>query len=176
MSSERRVFFALWPSGRQREALRDTISPAVSSVEGDALFRGDWHVTLLFIGALHQARLPALWRAAAEIEVQPLRVRFDRLDFWARPKIACLTAAAVAPELQHLVDDLEAAVRPLGIEPEARVYRPHITVARRVRAFTPEPLARPVTLEWSGFELMESLGSGHGAHYRPLKQELLHDS
>lgn len=174
--SERRLFFALWPSDRQREELRDTISAAASAVEGRTVYRGDWHVTLVYIGAFPEERLPELQRVAANVEVRPFRIRFDRLDFWARPKIACLTAVAVAPELQALVEALEAGVRPLGIEPENRTYRPHITITRHARAFTPEPLARPVTLEWSGFELVESVSAGRGATYRPLKQGLPPDS
>jgi 2'-5' RNA ligase len=176
VESEKRIFFALWPSDRQREELRDTISPAVSNVEGKVIYRGDWHVTLVFIGDFPEARLDELREATAPIVVRPFRMRFDRLDFWPRPKIACLTTASVAPELMALVADLEAAVRPLGIEVEDRRYRPHITVARRVRAFTPEPLARPVTLEWSTFELMESVSTGRGVEYRPLKQRLPRDS
>lgn len=174
--SQRRVFFALWPSERQREELRDTVKAAVSTVEGRAVDRSNWHVTLLFIGDFPETKLPALGEAAAAVRVEPVRVRFDRLEFWARPRLACLTATAVAPQLQALVDDLGAAVEPLGVEPESRTYRPHITLVRRARAFPAEPLAQPVTLEWSGFELMESVSGTRGVQYRPLKQELLRDS
>lgn len=174
--ADRRVFFALWPSERQREELRDTVKAAVSTVEGRAVDRSNWHVTLLFVGEFPEAKLAALHEAAEAVRVAPFRMRFDRLEFWARPRLACLTATAVAPELQALVDDLGAAVEPLGVEPERRTFRPHITVVRRARAFTAEPLAQPVTLEWSGFELVESVSGTRGVQYRPLKQELLRDS
>lgn len=176
MVSDRRVFFALWPTDRQRDELRNTISPAVSTVEGTMIYRGDWHITLVFIGSVPDAHVAALQQLTRAIEVEPFRLRLDRLEFWARPKVACVTPTATPPALERLVDKLEGTLRPLGFELEDRVYRPHITVARRVRAFTPEPLARPVTLEWSSFELMESVSTSRGVQYRPLKQELLHDS
>lgn len=170
------MFFALWPDDRQRDELRNTISPAVSGVEGTIVYRGNWHITLVFIGSVPDARLAALQQLTSAVDVERLRLRLDRLEFWARPKVACVTPTAIPESLEHLVAKLEGALRPLGFESEDRVYRPHITVARRVRAFAPEPLARPVTLEWSSFELMESVSTGRGVQYRPLKQELRHDS
>lgn len=48
--ADRKLFFALWPSHRQRELLRDTINPVLSAIEGSTVDRRNWHVTLVFIG------------------------------------------------------------------------------------------------------------------------------
>ncbi len=167
---DKRLFFALWPSERQREALRDPVKSAVSNVEGQAVHRGNWHVTLVFVGQFPEQKIPALQEATAAIEVEPFRLRFDRLDYWARPKIACLLSATVPPELAALASRLQAATAEFGVPPEEHVYRPHITVARHARSFLAEPLAQPVMLEWAGFELMESVSSSNGVQYYPLKQ------
>jgi 2'-5' RNA ligase len=156
--------------------MRDLIGPAVSSVEGDTVYRGNWHVTLVFIGDVAEERLAELMYAAEQVRAEPFRIRFDRLDFWPRLKIACLTASSVPPQLDSLVSALERELEPVGVASEARVYRPHITVARRARAFAAEPLARSLTLEWSAFELMESVSGSRDVRYRPLKQWLLSDS
>lgn len=176
MADEHRLFFALWPNDRQREALRDPIKAALSPVEGRAVYRGNWHVTLVFVGGVSTPGMHAAHGATADIRVEPFRLRFDRLEYWARPKIACLLATAVPPELTRLVDNIEAALKGLGYEPEERVFRPHITVARNARPFTPEPLAQPVTLEWSGFELVESRRGARGPEYSPVKQQLRRNS
>lgn len=168
--AERRLFFALWPDDRQREALRDPVKAALTPVEGRFVERGNWHVTLVFLGAFPETQIAGLQEAVGAIEVEPFRLRFDRLDFWARPKIACLAAATVPPELATLVSRLEIAAADFGHRPEDRAFRPHITIARNARPFTPEPLAQPVTLAWSGFELMESESSVRGVRYSPLKQ------
>ena len=166
----RRLFFALWPDHRQRERLRDVINSVAKSVEGQPVDRRNWHVTLAFIGAFPEHRVPFLLERAAKIQVEPFRLNFDRLEYWPRPRVASLTAATVPAELQALVDALNSVLRDAGIEPEERVYRPHITVVRRARAFTTERLAQRTSTEWSSFELMESVSGPGGVSYVPLKQ------
>jgi 2'-5' RNA ligase len=157
----KRLFFALWPDHRQRERLRDVVNSVVKTVEGQPVDRRNWHITLVFIGAFPEHRVPFLLERAAEIRVEPFRLNFDRLEYWPRPRVASLTAATVPPELLALVDALNDVLLDAGIEPEERVYRPHITVVRGARAFATERLAQRTSSEWSSFELMESL-SGPG--------------
>jgi 2'-5' RNA ligase len=160
----------LWPSHRQRELLRDRINPVLSSVEGNAVERQNWHVTVVFIGDFPEDKLRGLMAAVEFIEPGEIRLRFDSLSFWQRPKIACLHAKTVPPELERLVLSLQRALIPFGYAPETRVYRPHITVARKVRAFQEIRLARPIELTWSGFELVESVSVRGGVQYHPVKQ------
>ncbi|MEX2124501.1 MAG: RNA 2',3'-cyclic phosphodiesterase [Woeseia sp.] len=167
---DRRLFFALWLSDRQRELLRDTLRPVLTSVEGAVVDRRDWHVTLVFIGAFPDEQIPFLQAAAGEIEPEPIRLRFDRLDFWQRAKVATLMPRAVPPALEALVRSLEKTLEAFDVKAEDRLYRPHITVARRARNFETVPLTRPVDLEWQDFDLMESVSGPSGARYRPLKQ------
>lgn len=166
----KRLFFALWPDHRQRDRLRDVITSVSKTVEGRAVDRRNWHVTLVFIGAFPEHRVPYLLERAAEIPVEPFRLNFDRLEYWPRPRVASLSAAMVPPELQALVDSLNAVILDLGLKPEDRNYRPHITVARSARAFTTERLTQRVTTEWSSFELVESVSGPGGVSYSPLKQ------
>ena len=168
--ADKRLFFALWPDDRQRDHLRDVIRPLVNSIEGKLVDRWNWHVTLVFIGAFPEENVPRLLQAVSRIECEPFRLRIDRLNYWARPKIASLQAMSVPDELARLKSELEGALLPLDIQPEQHTYRPHITLARNARSFETQALARPVELHWSGFELMESESTTRGVHYRPLKQ------
>ena len=168
--ADKRLFFALWPSDRQRDQLRDTINPTMSSVEGVAVDRRNWHVTLVFIGDFPEERIPGLMSAVQVINPGDIRLRFDRLSFWQRPKVAVMQTVTVSPELQRLVTSLEQALLPFGFTPQDRVYRPHITVSRKVRAFPEIRLARPIELQWSGFELVESRSVRGEINYTPLKQ------
>ena len=166
----KRLFFALWPDHRQRERLRDVVGSVAKTVEGRAVDRRDWHVTLVFVGPFPENRVPYLLQQAAQIEVEPFRLNFDRLEYWPRPKVASLCAATVPPEMQRLVDSLNGVLLDLGLKPEDRNYRPHITVVRNARSFTTERLSQRVTTEWSGFELVESVSVPGGVNYVPLKQ------
>ena len=168
--STKRIFFALWPDDRQRDRLRDVISPLAKLVEGQVVYRGNWHVTTAFIGNFPEADIPALLARAAVIEFEPFRLRFDRVEFWPRPKVASLVASTVPPELQRLVDAQNAVLADFGVPVEDRTYRPHITVVRRARPFETQRLAQPAVMEWAGVELVESVSQPGGATYRPLKQ------
>lgn len=166
----KRLFFALWPNDRQRDRLRDVITAVAKTVEGRAVDRRSWHVTLAYLGEFPEEQVPDLLARAGEIEVEPFRLTFDRLEFWPRPKIACMAAATVPAELETLVASLHGLMQDVGLVPEDRTYRPHITVVRNARPFATERLSQRETTEWSGFELVESVGGPGGATYRPVKQ------
>jgi 2'-5' RNA ligase len=170
--SVRRLFFALWPDDSQREALRNQIGPLIRQVEGRPVPRGNWHVTLAFIGSFPEPRIRELLAASRELRVEPFRLRFDRLAYWQRPRIASLQAVAVPAALERLVADLGDVMRRFDVEPEAATYRPHVTLVRAARPFEALVLARPLELTWSGFELVESRSLPDGVRYYPLKQEL----
>ena len=168
--ADKRLFLALWPDDRQRNNLRDVFRPILSNVEGRAVDRRNWHVTLVFIGNLAEEQVPELLIKCAHVDVEPFRLRFDKLSFWPRPKIACLQAMTVPDPLKQLKADLETMLMPFGVEPEEHDYRPHITAVRAAKPFEAESLARPVEMHWSGFELVESEPAPGGAQYRPIRQ------
>jgi len=168
--STKQLFFALWPDSRQRDRLRDVINSVAKTVEGRPVDRRSWHITLPYIGEFDESRIPEIQELASEIEVDPFRLGFDRLEFWARPKVACLVAATVPTELEQLVASLNWVLQKVGVTPEDRTYRPHITVVRNARSFVTERLPQRATTEWSSFELMESQSGPGGVSYIPLKQ------
>ncbi len=170
LMSVKRIFFALWPNDRQREQLRKVISPAAKLVEGEAVYRGSWHVTLAFIGDYPEYLVHNIQSATAEIEFEPFRTRFDKAEYWPRPKIAVLATQSVPAELERLVTALNGVLSDAGIEPESRTFRPHITIVNKARPFETQRLAQPALVEWSGFELVESVSGPRGVTYRPLKQ------
>ena len=168
--ADKTLFFALWPSERQRELLRDTINPVLTTVEGTAVDRRNWHITLVYVGTFPEERIPGLLAAVDIIEPGNIRLRFDRLTFWQRPKVACLDVMTIPPELDRLVRSIEQALLPFGYTPQERTYRPHITAARKVRTFPQVRLTRAVELQWSDFELVESISIRGEVQYRVLKQ------
>jgi 2'-5' RNA ligase len=168
--SSKRLFFALWPAEQQRERLHDAIDPVVGLVDGSPVHRGNWHVTLVFIGKFSERLIPELQADAATIAVEPFRLCFDRLEFWKRPKAACLVAGTVPPELRRLVTSLNNMVADFGVRIEKRQFLPHITVVRGARFFEQQRLAQTAATEWSDFELIDSVSQPGGSTYRPLKQ------
>jgi 2'-5' RNA ligase len=166
----RRLFFALWPDMRQRDRMRNFISPVARLVEGKATDRHNWHVTLAYIGEFPEARIDELHEARMAVNVEPFRLRFDRLEFWPRPKIAALVAATVPAELEQLMEDLKGRIFAAGVELEQRTYRPHVTVVRNARQFETQRLAQSAVIEWDSFKLIESISEPGGVIYRPVDQ------
>ena len=168
--STKRLFFALWPDDRQRDSLRNAISPVAKLVEGSAVYRGNWHVTLAFVGDFEDRLIPDLKEAAGAILFEPFRMRFDRCEYWPRPRVAVLAAQTVPPALEHLVESLNLVLKDFGVAVDERRYRPHITVVQRARQFETQRLAQAAVVEWQGFELIESVRTHGQRSYHPLKQ------
>ncbi len=168
--SDKRIFFALWPDDPQREQLRNTIRPIVQAIEGTAVHRGNWHVTLAFVGEYPERLISELQTAAAAIPFEPFRSSFDKAEYWAQAKVAVLTPTSISPELERLVGALNKLMTDAGLVVPTRVYRPHITIAKRVRRFETRRLAQAARVEWSGVELVESVSAPGGSSYNPLKQ------
>jgi 2'-5' RNA ligase len=162
------LFFALWPDDRQRDRMRDFIAPVTKLVDGRAVERREWHVTLVYIGDIDVAYIPELQESARAIKFEPFRLRLDRMEFWPRPKIAAMVPSMIPPELGKLVEDLSGIVFAAGVETQQRVYRPHVTVARNARPFETERLPQSAMIEWSSFELIESTRERGSMNYRPL--------
>jgi 2'-5' RNA ligase len=166
----KRIFFALWPSEKQRQKIDAAIGPYKNVLDGKWTLRSNWHVTLVFIGGFPADDIPALQTAAGNVRSQNIELEFDRIDFWKRSKIMCLQADFVPNPLLELVKSLESAAKPFGFRPEKRPYRPHMTIARKARFFEAITLAQPLRLQWSGFHLVESHSTPAGVQYKPLKQ------
>ena len=152
--------------------MRDFISPVARQVEGRAVDRRNWHVTLAYIGEFPEKRIVELHEIRQAIRFEPFRLRWDRLEFWPRPKIAALVPATVPQELDHLVEDLKGRIFAAGVNPEdQRAYRPHVTVVRNARTFEAQRLAQSALTEWSSFELVESISELGETTYRPLVKD-----
>jgi 2'-5' RNA ligase len=98
----------------------------------------------------------------------PFEIVLDRLEHWQRPQVLCLTASVVPEPLVALVRSLRAALAVRGFEPEERSFKPHLTLARKVRM---PPLAESTeSLRWAAHEysLVESITGPEGSRYERL--------
>ncbi len=122
-----RLFLALWPDAAVRAALREQ---ALRWGWPDAARRydeSDWHLTLHFLGHLPAERLADL-RAGLTVDVEPFELLLDRAELWHG--IAVLSCEQVPPALLQLHQVLAHAMQRLDLLPDARPYRPHLTLAR----------------------------------------------
>jgi len=124
-----RLFLALWPNDAVRDRLRAwrdawTWPRGAAPVHTDKL-----HVTLHFLGSQPTARLPELLDGLA-VPFSPFNLQLGRAALWHNG-IAVLEPHSEPQGLLDLHARLSDALQALGLTPEARTYRPHVTMARR---------------------------------------------
>lgn len=172
-----RLFAGLEPSPQARLALAGA---ARASLAGRSrgwrlLPEASLHLTLRYFGEVDAARAPALREALGAVAATSStgHARAGALAGWppGRPRLLVATYGA-DPALAELADRLEQAARELGFDPEARAFRPHVTLARtRGRTALPVPgtdLPMNASLEARALVLFRSVGGDGGPRYEAL--------
>ena len=168
-----RLFFALWPGERQRVLLAAAAEAAVAQVAGVPVSPGNLHVTLAFLGRTPASALVSLMQLGGQGPWPPVDLEFERIEYWAKPKVLVAMPRTTPVAGQVIVDRLWSGLEPLGFVRELRPWRPHLTLARRIRRPPPENLAfaaggvhadKPA---WR-LALVESSAHPDGTRYRPL--------
>jgi 2'-5' RNA ligase len=91
------------------------------------------HITCKFIGNWPDEHLPDITAALDTVSsVGPVSIAISRFGFFPNPHHPHFLFAGVqaAPALAALVTTIDQALLPLGLAPETRPYRPHVTLAR----------------------------------------------
>jgi len=164
----RRLFFALPVSDVQRRALAQW-RRGLNLRSGKPVPAANFHLTLLFLGDVDAAQVPAICAAVDPVALLATvpRLLLDRLQVWPRAGALVLEAQQVPPALLQLVYGLQQALLPLGVEAANREYRPHLTLSREYRGQPPEASSAPAFfLSARHFVLYESR---KGAYW-PLAQ------
>lgn len=164
----KRLFFAFGCAPEQRKAIGQWRS-ALELRSGRPVPVENFHLTLLFLGAVSVAQIAEICTAAAKVRVPgvALKVALDRLDVWRRAGALVLAAEQAPPPLLRLVYALEQAMLPFGFEDAPKEFRPHLTLMRDYREPVPESVTPPeFVLQADRFVLFES----HKGRYRALAE------
>jgi 2'-5' RNA ligase len=93
------------------------------------------HLTLKFFGDLDEARVADVAGATREIAAlhAPFELQLDALGFFPharQPRVVWAGLQGALPPLRVLQARLEQRLVEIGFEPEARGFRPHLTLGR----------------------------------------------
>jgi 2'-5' RNA ligase len=162
-----RLFLALWPDPPMRDALRAwrdawTWPRGASPVHTDKL-----HLTLHFLGDQPRARLPELLEGF-KVPFTPFDLRIDGAALWHNG-IAVLSPTQAPQALLELHARLTQALVQLGLQPEGRSYRPHVTMARRAAGAGLPPPGQVLDWRADRYALVESK-PGNGGGYTVLRE------
>jgi 2'-5' RNA ligase len=162
-----RVFFALWPDDATRAAISRATRDAVRASGGRPIAKERLHVTVAFLGELTAAGLDSA-RAVPPIAVGPFELSLDAIGVWPESKILWLAPTAAPAALVELEARLWQALGEGGFHAEDRIYRPHVTLARRARPL--EAAIEPVVFPVRELALVESFPEGRNVHYEVLER------
>ena len=159
------------------DSLRQRLAALGGGVPGARWLTPDqMHLTLRFIGEVDGDGFDAVRTALTAVRAEPFDLSLDGLGhFGDSRRIRALWAGiADQPALDHLQRQIESVMVRAGFEPEARKFRPHVTLARlrnapsgRISTFlTANGMfgAGPFTADH--FHLYPSTLSASGAAYR----------
>ncbi|MCM2326342.1 MAG: RNA 2',3'-cyclic phosphodiesterase [Lysobacter sp.] len=163
-----RLFFALWPDAAARAALGRLAAEVSSRTGGRPVAAAKLHLTLVFLGEVDPARIPALASAAQGVAAEAFDLALDRLGAFARARVAWAGCERPPEKLLAMQAQLERRVRDAGFAPDDRPYAAHLTLARRARAPLAPERVDPVTWRVATFALVESV-PGEGT-YRTLAE------
>lgn len=170
-----RLFFALWPSASERQALLQAVQAPLQAVRGRAVPHEKLHVTLAFLGEVPPARLPSLLELAAGLASPAFELVFDRLEHWRRARVLAAVASALPPAASQLADALRERLVAAGFRPDLKPFRAHVTLAREVEASAATAMPA-VALGCHEFMLVESRTERSGALYSVLGRWRLYDA
>ncbi len=174
-----RLFLAV-PIDRSRREALETWREAMTQdlVRGRPVNSDNFHITMVFLGEVDQARLKAIVEAvqAALLDENPTDFVFTRIDAFTRGSEHLIYAAgdSVDARLKSIYISLYEAIKSLGFTLDRRRFKPHITLLRRAIT-TSEPKRRmaPLRIPIDAIVLYESRREHGHLRYIELERFLL---
>jgi len=166
-SDRHRVFFALWPDDATRSKISRATRDAVRVSGGRPIAKDRLHLTIAFLGELTGTGLDVA-RQVPPISVGAFELALDALGIWPDSKILWLAPSSPPEVLGDLEAQLWDGLIERGFQGEDRIYRPHVTLARRARPV--EAMVEPIRWLVQDLALVESFPDGRNVHYEVLER------
>jgi 2'-5' RNA ligase len=180
-----RLFLAIDLPDAVRKALGDLSARLKDDADltGCSWVRADnLHITLKFFGEVPEATMPAICQSLNQVRLDAsIRLKASRMELLPPHGPVRVIAAGLEGDrwrLEELHGQIEKRCADVGFPPEARKFRPHVTLARARRPLPPrtrheieqrtEGLLPSQELIVSEFVLMESRLKTDAAQYIPL--------
>jgi 2'-5' RNA ligase len=152
----KRLFLALWPSKGEQERFYALAHQHRPTDKCRLVAAHKLHVTLSFLGAVDSETEDCIRRMADKVAWNPFELHFDRLGWFARPKVLWAGCSSVPVELDELVGRIQTGLAGCGFEPEQRRYQPHVTIARKVARSPAANEVEMIACYFDCFSLFES--------------------
>lgn len=169
---KKRLFLALWPD----DSIRQQLVPLIPASTGNGIKPQNLHITLVFLGDVAPSIAEQLIQRIDRLHPNTFSLTLDTTGYWSVPAIFWAGMQQVPDELLSLVKSLRKCARKQKLKVETRSYKPHVSLARKVKQRIQSD--RPVNIEWQvdRFVLVESCQIEGGVEYRVIHEWLLQAS
>lgn len=167
-----RLFFALWPNDDLRAALHNLAREAQIECGGRVMRAETLHLTLIFLGEVNPAALPALREIQRNTPLPPCSLSLDLLGYWPSNRIVWSGARTVPEELRATRSRLLHQLRAHGHRVSGAGFHPHVTLLRHARRAPTELVRRTFVWPCSDYVLVHSIITPRGPIYRLLPDTL----
>ncbi len=170
MTNRSRLFFALWPDDKTREAISH-LRLSLNTNGFKWVKPNNFHITLVFLGSVDNNTAQLIKQSIANISVQPFTLYFNQLAYWRKPKILCLTCQQPTEivKITNLATDIKKIAATFDLNTDTQPFTPHITLARDA-FFLPEIHFEPIIWSADSFCLIESCAEPDGVCYKVIQQ------
>jgi 2'-5' RNA ligase len=171
-----RLFFALWPDTDVRDALGRQLAGTVLEKPYRRAKRvptANLHMTLAFPGQVTAIQRACLEMAADSVSGAPFTLVIDHVDRWPGPRVLWSGPTRTPPALWSLAGVLRKSLSACGIQQEKQLFRPHITLARKVERTGEAIKISPVEWRIKRFVLVESRTQSSESIYTVLRTWML---
>lgn len=166
-----RLFFALWPD----EAVRKQLGEVANEIKEESLRYtkiSNLHITLAFLGDVSASDQAVLMQLANKIQSSKFCLELNRIGWWRKPGILWIAPNTVPEVLKKLVEQLQTMIKQQGLSIDERPYKPHVTIARKVKVFTAPEIMVHIPWAVTGFALIVSKSTENGVDYQVVQEWL----
>ncbi|HQN64685.1 MAG TPA: RNA 2',3'-cyclic phosphodiesterase [Methylophilus sp.] len=163
-----RVFFALWPQAKARQALHKLALGIQPLCKGRVMVADNLHLTLLFLGEVERTRLPQLMQIAGNVSAPAFAFALDKLAFWRHNRIAYAAPQVTVPALVELASALRQQLKGAGELEKSEKFAAHVTLIRNAAKALESQAITPIAWAADSFVLVESVSTEKGVRYQIL--------
>jgi len=170
MTDTNRLFFALWPDDKTRQALSQTfLSSAYAKAEGQSFNFLNLHLTLHFLGNVTADKYSCVIKAAENVKFNKFNLSLDTFGVFEKAKVLWLGLSDIPEELTQLHCHLAQALTVCDYRAEDRAFTPHVTLMRKIKKIELEECEQVINWSVDKFALIESVTDSGSVLYKPVK-------
>jgi len=165
-----RLFFALWPDDDCRQQLHRDCKSLLRHAGGRPVSVENLHITLAFLGNVDVQQHRCIETMAEAIRSPTFELNLDKAGHWPRSRALWLAPTQTPEPLSALAAALHAGASDCGLKLDARPFRAHLTLKRKLDRAPRSLDFRPLAWRAESFVLVRSVTFQEGVRYEVLRE------